>query len=107
VPRDGRFVVIAGRWSDRRLARALRDAFDAGSQNVSAYTIILPQSLGIDASDQLSYWRRGREAVMLSDTAYLRNSNYHTARDTAETLDYARMASTIDGVTNFVLKTAR
>jgi hypothetical protein len=35
---------------------------------------------------------------MITDTAYLRNPNYHTARDTAATLDYARMARVVDGV---------
>lgn len=43
---------------------------------------------------------------MLSDTAYLRNPHDHTAGDTADTLDYARMASTVDGVTNFVMQVA-
>jgi len=70
------------------------------------YVTLLPQSFGIDASDQLSYWPRGYEAVMLTDTAYLRNPHYHTAADTADTLDYARMASTVDGVSNFVRQVA-
>lgn len=43
---------------------------------------------------------------MVSDTAFLRNPNYHTARDTADTLDYARMARVVDGVLNAVLHLA-
>lgn len=35
---------------------------------------------------------------MISDTAYIRNPNYHTVRDTAGTLKYARMAKVVDGV---------
>jgi hypothetical protein len=104
VPSHGHFVVVAGRWRDRALSRHLREAFNTSSQSVSAYSLVLPQSSGIDASDQLSYWRRGFEAVMITDTAYVRNPNYHTARDTAESLDYERMASVVDGVTNFVLE---
>jgi hypothetical protein len=107
VPRHGRFVVIAGRWRDRALSRRLRAAFNASSRTVTAYSTVLPQSLGIDASDQLSYWRRGHQAVMVSDTAYIRNPNYHTIRDTADTLDYQRMASVVDGVMNFVLEDVR
>jgi hypothetical protein len=44
---------------------------------------------------------------MVSDTAYLRNPHYHTTRDTADTLDYVRMASVVDGVGNFVLQHAQ
>ena len=33
---------------------------------------------------------------MITDTAYLRNPNYHTRRDTIETLDFERMARVID-----------
>lgn len=39
---------------------------------------------------------------MITDTAYLRNEHYHTAADTAETLDYTRMAAVVDGVLNAV-----
>ena len=35
---------------------------------------------------------------MITDTAYLRNPNYHTAVDTPDTLDYARMAKVVEGI---------
>jgi len=41
---------------------------------------------------------------MVTDTAFLRNPNYHTRSDTAETLDYQRMARVIDGVLTAVLR---
>jgi hypothetical protein len=56
-----------------------------------------------DASDQRNYWSHGWPAVMITDTACLRNPHYHTARDTADTLDYVRMARVIDGVFNAVM----
>jgi hypothetical protein len=33
----------------------------------------------------------------------LRNGNYHAPGDTPATLDYARMARTVDGIANAVL----
>jgi hypothetical protein len=39
---------------------------------------------------------------MVTDTAFLRNPNYHTIRDTATTLDYQRMAGVVDGVFNAI-----
>ena len=40
--------------------------------------------------------------MLVTDTAYLRNPNYHAASDTAQTLDYERMAGVVDGVFNAV-----
>ena len=44
---------------------------------------------------------------MATDTAFHRNPNYHTAADTADTLDYARMAQAVQGVHAAVLELAR
>ena len=53
---------------------------------------------GVTLSDHASYWDAGFPAVMVTDTAFFRNPNYHAASDTPETLDYARMAQVVDGV---------
>ena len=39
-------------------------------------------------SDHASFWKAEIPAVMITDTANFRNPNYHTASDTADTLDY-------------------
>lgn len=57
-------------------------------------------SLGVDLSDHLNYWKFGFSALMLTDTSFLRNKNYHTQTDKMETLDIKRMAKVIDGVFN-------
>jgi hypothetical protein len=44
---------------------------------------------------------------MITDTAFYRNPNYHTPRDTAETLDYQRMAGVVQGVYAAVLALAQ
>ncbi len=56
---------------------------------------ILP---GIDFSDHLNYWNFGFSALMLTDTSFFRNKNYHKTTDTTETLDIPRMAKVINGV---------
>lgn len=35
---------------------------------------------------------------MVTDTSFFRNPRYHTPLDTAETLDYVRMAEVVKGV---------
>jgi len=63
------------------------------------YSINAPRLVpGIDFSDHMNYWAAGYPAVMISDTAFYRNPNYHTIRDTPDTLDYRRMADVIRGV---------
>jgi hypothetical protein len=37
-------------------------------------------------------------AMMITDTSFFRNRNYHAAGDTADTLDYARMAKVVRAV---------
>lgn len=53
---------------------------------------------GIDFSDHLNYWKFNFDAMMITDTSFYRNRNYHSAGDTMETLDLTRMGKVIDGV---------
>jgi hypothetical protein len=59
---------------------------------------------GIDFSDHLNYWKFGISAMMITDTAFYRNKNYHESTDTLETLDLKRMANVIDGVFTSLVK---
>lgn len=64
-----------------------------------------PKSLpGIDFSDHLNYWNFGYSALMITDTSFYRNKNYHKKTDTMETLDISRMAKVIDGIYLALLK---
>jgi len=58
-----------------------------------------PKSLqGIDFSDHLNYWHFGFSALMITDTAFYRNKNYHEKTDQMHTLDITKMAKVIDSV---------
>jgi hypothetical protein len=52
---------------------------------------------GIDFSDHWSFWKMDYPAVMITDTSFYRNTNYHKKTDTYETLDYLSMARVIRG----------
>lgn len=99
-PTNGDFVAVTGGWADRHLARDVKAAI-RGSGGIKVYSFTGPREM-LDASDQRNYWSRGWNAVMVTDTAYLRNPNYHTRRDTSDTLDFDRMAGVVDGVFNYV-----
>ena len=94
-PHRADFISVDGGWRDRVLTRHVKRALNAANANAVSFTG--PREM-LDASDQRNYWARGWPAVIVTDTAYLRNPNYHTAKDTADTLDYARMAKVIDGL---------
>ncbi len=53
---------------------------------------------GIDFSDHRNYWNFGFDAIMLTDTAFYRNKNYHRSSDTIDTIDFERMALVIDAL---------
>jgi hypothetical protein len=63
--------------------------------------------LGVDLPDHLNYWNAGYPAVMVTDRRSSRNKNYHTAGDTADRLDYGRMAKVVQGVYQAVVDLAR
>lgn len=58
---------------------------------------------GIDFSGHLNYWKFGFSALMITDTAFYRNKNYHKTTDTMETLDINRMAKVIDGMFSTIM----
>jgi hypothetical protein len=104
-PSRGDFIAVVGRWADRGLTRSVKRAM-RGAGSLPVYSFTAPESTGIDASDQRSYWNAGIPAVMITDTSFLRNPQYHSPGDTAETLDDERMAGAVDGVCNAVLEIA-
>lgn len=59
----------------------------------------MPENItGIGWSDQWSFWLHGWKAIMVTDTAFFRNPNYHMVSDLPETLNYERMARVVAGL---------
>lgn len=104
-PDKGNFVAVAGSLRDRSLAKKVKTGMK-GSTSLPVYSINAPRKIpGVDFSDHRNYWPYGWEAVMITDTAFYRNPNYHQLSDTWETLDYQRMAEVISSLHNMILST--
>jgi Zn-dependent M28 family amino/carboxypeptidase len=102
-PGTGNFIAVVGRIGEGRLTRMLKSAMRRGSA-LPVRSINGPRFLpGVDLSDHASYWEAGFPAVMITDTAFYRNPRYHTADDTPETLDYARMAEVVRALFTAIL----
>lgn len=94
-PDTGNFIAVVGGFRDFGAMRRLKALF-RGASDLPVETINAPASVpGVDFSDHASYWRFDMPAVMVTDTAFLRNPNYHQLTDTPDTLDYPRMAKVV------------
>jgi Zn-dependent M28 family amino/carboxypeptidase len=106
-PDRGNFIAVVGNLGGvglvRRVKRSMRSASDLPVRSINAPALVP----GVDLSDHMSFWRLGDPAVMITDTAFYRNSRYHTEDDTPETLDYGRMAKVVDGLRQVVFDLAR
>jgi hypothetical protein len=103
-PGQGDFIALIGRPQEMVLLRQVKSSMKRAS-SLPVESITAPTSLffGMTLSDHASYWDAGYPALMVTDTAFLRNRDYHTSDDTAEKLDYDRMAQAVQGVHAAVL----
>lgn len=92
------FIAVVGNLTSRglvkRVARSIRQGSDLPVETLSAVSF-LP---GVDFSDHRSFWKMGYPAVMITDTAFYRNPNYHGPGDTIDTLDFRKMSSLLEGL---------
>lgn len=97
-PAAGNYIAFVSNLRSRRALRNVVDAFRAAS-DFPAEKLAAPAVVpGIAWSDQLSFWRAGYPAAMVTDTAFHRYRHYHQPTDTPEKLDYERMARVVEGL---------
>ena len=95
----GNFIVLAGKTGSSAFVKNFMSNYKKLS-SIRTKKIKAPQWIvkksRLDASDHYNYWKLGYDALMITDTAYLRNRNYHRRSDTMETLDIPSMIKVID-----------
>lgn len=105
-PDRGNFIAMVSNFASRKALRELAAAFRARSdfplETLAAFEFIP----GVAWSDQRSFWAEGFAALMVTDTAFYRNSYYHTRADTPDKLDYRSLARVVDGLTRAFLALA-
>jgi Zn-dependent M28 family amino/carboxypeptidase len=98
-PQRGDFLAAVGNMPSWKLCWNFRRGFKRGARSMPLFSICLPEKIKeIRLSDNRSFWDQGYPALMLTDTSFLRNPNYHRSTDTPETLDYQRMTEVTVGV---------
>jgi len=101
-PREGNFVAFAGNFRSRALIRRCVASFRKHAAFPSEGAAMPELIDEIGWSDQWSFWQFGYPALMVTDTAFFRNPNYHAPGDTPETLDYESFARVVDGLTDVI-----
>ncbi|MCI5057729.1 MAG: M28 family peptidase [Flavobacteriales bacterium] len=102
-PSTGDYIAIVGKTGQGKFTkRAKKDIKSAAGIDVRS--INAPKFVtGIDFSDHLNYWAEGYKAVMITNTSFYRNQNYHQPTDLPESLDYDKMAEVIKGVYQIIV----
>ncbi|HCS21718.1 MAG TPA: peptidase M28 [Bacteroidetes bacterium] len=101
--KKGNYITLVKKFGSGKFARKFSRAY-VSTKSVRTKKFTAPKLVpGIDYSDHRNYWKFGFSALMLTDTSFYRNKNYHQKTDTLETLDIYRMGKVIDGVYHTLL----
>jgi len=81
---------------------SFRNIYNSATRH-KIYEIIGPASIpGIDLSDHTSFVKKGYPGILLTDTAFYRNKNYHAPTDTIDTINFNFLAINIANITRTV-----
>lgn len=91
-PKEDNFVAVIGDFNSVALSKR---AFRALSSRMPTVRLNVPFAHDTELwfSDHRNYAPRGIPSIMVTDTAMLRNDNYHEASDTPDSLCYSCMAA--------------
>jgi hypothetical protein len=97
-PAEGNFIGLIANWRSWRFGRAVLKGFRKNT-GLSVESLFLPFNGRLlpetRLSDHASFWDAGLPALMVTDTAFFRNPNYHLPSDTIDTLDFTFMAELV------------
>jgi hypothetical protein len=104
-PTTGDFIGLVSDRRSRPLLVRLEAAIKGGCR-LPAVTLAVP--LGghilpeVRLSDHANFWDEGYPAIMLTDTAFMRNLHYHGPGDVMDRLDLKAMTELTLGLVNFI-----
>ena len=94
-PDTGNFIAVIGPLDQGPWIKTIKAGMKQ-TTDLPVYSIRAPSIIpGVDFSDHRNYWPYGINALMITDTAFYRNNAYHSNADTADRLDYHKMAKVV------------
>jgi len=103
-PKTADFIGVVGNFHSSKYVSFLKKGIKRHS-TINTRSLIGPEYLGgINLSDNSSFWHHGYRAVMVTDTSFFRNKNYHQETDTIDTLNFEEMTEVVKGLYYTLLK---
>jgi Zn-dependent M28 family amino/carboxypeptidase len=97
-PKTGDYIGVVGNFHSSKYVSFFKKGIRRHS-SINAKSLTAPEFFGgINLSDNYSFWHHGYKAVMITDTSFFRNRNYHQETDTIDTLDFDRMTEVVKGL---------
>ena len=110
-PNVGDFIAIIGNEGSKALLERVYKSFRTSIPQLPSEILLVPgNGEGMEEarlSDHSPFWDLGFPALMITDTAFLRNPNYHLPSDTMETLDFEFMGKVAAGVYYSIVELAK
>ncbi|MEN3046480.1 MAG: M20/M25/M40 family metallo-hydrolase [Candidatus Hydrothermales bacterium] len=101
-PDTANFIGIVSNLRSRFYMKKLSEIFKNNTSIQVQYLAFPPIIPEMNFSDHYPFWKRGTKALLVTDTAFLRNPNYHTKFDLPETIDYKRLFEVYKGIASFI-----
>jgi aminopeptidase YwaD len=110
-PNVGDFIAIIGNERSKELLEKVCQSFRAHVPRLPLEFLVVPgNGEGMEEvrlSDHSTFWDQGFPALLVTDTSFLRNPNYHLPSDRMETLDFEFMRKVAIGVYYSILELAK
>lgn len=110
-PNVGDFIAIIGNERSKELLEKVCQSFKTNSPQLPLELLVVPGNgeamEEARLSDHSPFWDQGLSALMVTDTGFLRNPNYHLSSDRIETLNFEFMQKVAIGVYHSVVELAK
>jgi hypothetical protein len=110
-PNVGDFIAIIGNERSKGLLEKVCQSFKNKIPQLPLEFLIVPgNGEGMEEvrlSDHSIFWDQGFPALMVTDTSFLRNPNYHLPSDRMETLDFEFMQKVTVGIYYAIVELAK
>jgi aminopeptidase YwaD len=101
-PNVGDFIALVGNERSRKLLEKVSKSFKTRIPQLPLQSLDVPgngeRMEEVRLSDHSVFWDEGYAALLVTDTSFLRNPNYHLPSDRVETLDFEFMQKVATGV---------
>lgn len=105
-PDTGDFIAVVGNEPSAALTHSIADIMKQAVPLLAVESLVVPgrgdQFQEVTLSDHSSFWQNDIPAVMITDTAFLRNPNYHQPSDTLDTLDTEFICKIVQATSRFL-----